>query len=161
MVEIPNKCFTQSSVGLSTKNAWARYVRNRWRTNTLCEIQSEWDLTEGQARGLLYAQASQSTIDAILEHPRGGFGLGLLILEIKTQTTLESYITAQAEKARHEAAEWQSEQRRLAILQARLTGVCSLVGSPSQQAWSSGSEDARLGSSEDVEGRSFDPEGRP
>lgn len=118
--KISSKSFAGSSFRLTTKNAWAKYVRNRWRTNTLAEIQAEWDLTEGEARGVLYAQASQATIDKILEHKRGGFGLGLEILAIKTATTLEQHITEQAEEARRERAEWEARERRLATLRARV-----------------------------------------
>src|SRR6185369_5350630 len=69
--EISSKSFARSSSRKSTKNAWAAYVRNRWPANTLGAIQAEWDLTEGEARGVLYAQASQPTIDKILDHPNG------------------------------------------------------------------------------------------
>lgn len=121
-MEIPSKSFAQSSLSVGTKNAWARYVRRRWRASTLAMIQAEWDLTEGEARGVLYAQASQSTIDKILRHERGGFGLGLEILAHVTGETLEQFIERQALEARHEQSQHEARERHLAALSARLSG---------------------------------------
>jgi hypothetical protein len=121
--EISSKSISESSFRLSTKNAWARYVRTRWPVNGLAEMQRAWNLTEGQARGVLYAQASQSTIDAIMDHvgPMAAFGLGVEILAIKTGVRLEAFIDKQAQEARHEAAKWDAEERRLATISARLS----------------------------------------
>lgn len=125
--KISSKSVSGSSFRLSTKNAWAKYVRNRWHANVLAEIQAEWDLTEGEARGVLYAQASQSTIDKILEHRRGGFGLGLEILALKCATTLEGFIENQAQEAVRERARWQAEERRLAALHRRVSERCEFA----------------------------------
>jgi len=119
-MEISSKSVSESSFRLTTKNAWARYVRRRWRANTLSHAMTEWNLTEGEARGLLYAQASQSTIDKILDHPRGGFKLGLEILVIKTGLSLEGYIEQQAGEAANERARIEAKERALASLQTRL-----------------------------------------
>lgn len=164
-VEISSKSIRKSSSRLGTKNAWAKYVRNRWRTNTLAMIQAEWDLTEGEARGVLYAQASQSTIDKIIDRederrPFGGFRLGLVILEIRTQTQLEDFIVHQGQEAARESARWEAEQRRLAILEARVSGSHRLVGGADIQARPSRPVDAPLGAGTDgapVEAKSFEP----
>ena len=121
MLEIPSKYFPEKSLRLSTKNAWAKYVRNRWKANTLGAVQSEWDLTEGEARGVVYAQASQATIDKILDHKDGGFELGLEILCIRLGTTLEEYVARKAEEARREQAEWVARERHLENLSARVS----------------------------------------
>lgn len=150
MAEISSKSVGDSSFPLSTKNAWAKYVRNRWPANTLCAIQAEWGLTEGEARGVLYAQASQPTIDKILDREEakaalGAFKLGLIILEIRTHTKLANYIVREAEEAAHERLRWEQEERRLADLQARLSCRDSLDGQAHQPPRPGGSGDAPLG----------------
>ena len=117
-MEFSSKSVAGSSVRRSTKDAWSEYVRRRWKTNCVGEIQAEWDLTEGEAKGLLYAQASQPTIDKILDHPRGGFRLGLAILELRTQTALANFIETAAERAKHERTTWEERERHLARLEA-------------------------------------------
>lgn len=102
-MEISDKSFRTSAVKLSTKNAWSHYASRRWPQNTVKAVMMEWDLTDGEARGLVYGQASQPTIDKILDHPRGGFALGLLILEIRTQTALRDWIHTEQERSAHEA----------------------------------------------------------
>ena len=65
---------TSSSEKVSTRQAWARYVRNRfYGQKLLFRVMEEWGLTEGEARGVIYAQASQNTIDKIKQPPRGGW----------------------------------------------------------------------------------------
>jgi len=128
-VTVSDNNIRHSSLRLSTKNAWAKYVRNRWRTNTLCAIQDEWDLTAGEARGVLYAQASQPTIDKILHHPRGGFRLGLTILEIMTQTALDTFLRAERERLSRERAEYDAQIARVAQMAGDHAAVAS-VASP-------------------------------
>lgn len=123
VIEISSKSVGKTTFRLSTKNAWAQYVRRRFNgTNLVKACQSEWGLTENEARGLVYAQASQRTIDKVLEAegPFGGFGLGLEILAIKTGVHLEAFIEKQGEVARHERAAWEAEERRLEALSARV-----------------------------------------
>jgi len=123
VVEISSKSVVKSTPGLSTKNAWAQYVRRRFRgANLVKACQGEWRLTENEARGLVYAQASQRTIDKVLdaEGPFKGFGLGLEILAIKQGVKLEQYIEKQAEEARRARAEYEAEERRLEALSASL-----------------------------------------
>lgn len=168
VVEISSKFIRKSSSRVSTKNAWAKYVRQRWPANTLGAVQAEWDLTEGEARGVLYAQASQPTIDKIMDRedlrrPCGGFRIGLEILAIKTGTALEDYIAHQAEEARRERTEWEAEERRLAILQARLAGLDSVDGGDDQSPRSRGSAHEGLGPGprrRAVEHRSFNEGGK-
>jgi hypothetical protein len=123
VAQISSKSISKSSVAFSTKNAWAAYVRERWAQNTLGMIQIEWDLTEGEARGLLYAQASQPTIDNVLDHKNGGILLGLDLLLRRFQTTANE-VAEKLEERHHnerlrEEARRQSERRAL----SRLTAV--------------------------------------
>jgi hypothetical protein len=73
------------------KQAWAAYVRNRWRKNTLWEIQREWGLSEGEARNLLYGAVSLRTLEKIGSHRNGGLRLELHLLFFRWRTSLEGY----------------------------------------------------------------------
>ncbi len=119
-LEISSENVARSSLRLSTKNAWAKWARNLYPNNGVKALQAYWGLTEGEAKGVVYAQASQTTIDKLLDHPRGGFGLGLEILAIRTATKLEQYIETQANEARRERNRWDAEEQRLAVLEASL-----------------------------------------
>lgn len=121
-MEISSKSVARSSGRTSTKNAWARYVRRRWATNGVKAAMAEWGLSEGEAKGLLYAQASQPTIDKIIDHPRGGFALGLEILVLKTGINLEQFIELEAEEAANERARWEARELHLAKMEARVRG---------------------------------------
>lgn len=102
-MEIPSDFAVKSSARLSTKNAWGLYARRRFPQNGVKLAMAEWNLTEGEAKGLFAAQISQPTIDKIIDHPRGGFGLGLLILEIRTQTALRAWVQSERERLSDEA----------------------------------------------------------
>lgn len=123
IMQISSDYGAQSSERLSTKNAWALYVRRRWITGGVKAAMREWDLTEGEAKGLFAAQVSQPTIDKIIEHRRGGFALGLLILQIKTQTSISSFIE---ERRRHEREEYERIDRGLRKMAADLPAIFGL-----------------------------------
>jgi len=121
IVGISYKKVRNSTLTLGAANAWAAYVRRRWPTNTLAQIQSEWDLSESQARTLLYANGSLRTFDQILNHKNGGPSLALKIWEIRFEVTLEQYIEQQAENARNERAKFEAREQYLARLQSRVS----------------------------------------
>lgn len=102
-MEISEQSFGLSAAKLTTKNAWAQYVRRRWPANCIKHVMAEWGLTDGEARGVVFAQASQASIDKILDHPKGGFALGLTILEIRMQTRLKAWVQSEQERLTHEA----------------------------------------------------------
>lgn len=147
MVNFSSENIRHSAFRLSTKNAWAKYVRHRFPTNALCEIQRTWKLTEGQARGVLYAQASQTTIDAILDSmsPLKAFSLGLEILCIRLNTSLEDYIRFQAEEACNERAQWEARERHLQALATRVAEHRSFGGPLAEQAGACGPDPQGLG----------------
>jgi hypothetical protein len=102
------------------ENGLAKICRRRWPTNSLDHIAAEWGLTVGEARGVLYAQASRSTLNKIMKHRRGGLSLWLEIIAEVTGERLDSYITRQAEEARRERATWEARERHLERLEASL-----------------------------------------
>lgn len=121
MGEISSEYAVKSSAPrLSTKNAWALYARRRWPANGVKCAMAEWGLTEGEAKGLFAAQISQPTIDKILDHPRGGFGLGLLILEIRMQTGLRAWVISERERLADEAERQAADAAALADMALHL-----------------------------------------
>ncbi|MCU9611742.1 hypothetical protein OEK97_27940, partial [Escherichia coli] len=60
------------------ENVLASYVRRRCMS--IKDIQNEWGLTDGEARGVMYAQASRATLRKIIKSKRGGWSLGLVLL---------------------------------------------------------------------------------
>lgn len=119
----------KAALPLSTKNAWALYARRRWPHNGVKAAMAEWDLmSEGQARGLFAAQISQGTIDHILDHPNGGFGLGLVILEIRTQTGLAAWVSSERKRLADEAERQNANAAALGEMARDLTACLRLGG---------------------------------
>jgi len=132
-VQISDKFVAKKARRVGSKQAWARYVRNRWPGNAVCHAQAEWQLTDGQARGLVYGHASQRTIDDILAHPRGGPVLELQIAAIAWGLELETFVRATLEMERRRLADVrsraESQERRLVALASRIGVAGALPGS--------------------------------
>lgn len=126
-MKISDEFVVKSTTRLSTKNAWALYVRRRWPQNTVKLATAEWSLTDGEARGLVFAQASQSTIDKIFDHPRGGMGLALLIIEIRFQTGLKAWAQSQQERSADAARKHEEDAAALGEMARRLPPALGLV----------------------------------
>lgn len=120
IMQFPNKSCSTLSVEFSTKNAWAQYARRRWPTNTLNYIGREWNLSTGEARGVLYAQISQATIEKITDHKNGGRHLALTILAIRFGESVEDFIAAVIQQQRQEI---DRERRRLDAADERARGA--------------------------------------
>lgn len=122
VLEIREKTVGKSAENFGTKNALARIVRRRWRSRTVQFVIDEWGLTEGEARGVVYAQASQTTIDKIKQHPNGGWRLSLEIDALVIGLPFEQFIQEQAGEARRERIESEARERRLAALADGVSG---------------------------------------
>lgn len=116
------------------ENALAGYVRRRWPDKTIAYVQHEWGLSESEAAKVVYANASKNTLNKLLHHKRGGFGLFLDLLCDVTSTNLEQHIHRQAQRAANERATWEAEERRLAALARRVSGDRGDPGGPSLSA---------------------------
>jgi hypothetical protein len=127
------------------ENALAKYVRNRWPDKPIAYVAHEWDLSDAEASKVVYANASKNTLNKLLRHKRGGFKLFIELLCDATNTKLEHYITNQAEEAANEARKWAAEERRLAILQARVSGPRGVDGPAVEQVGTDGPENEGLG----------------
>lgn len=58
------------------EGALATYVRRH--SMSIKDIQNQWNLTDGEARGVLYGQASRGTLRKIVK--AGGWDIGLALL---------------------------------------------------------------------------------
>lgn len=113
---MPGEFCRSSDFGI--ENTLAAHVRNRWPTNTLAHIEREWSLTTGEARGVLYAQASRATINKILR-PRGAgllarikaFRLGLTLLCHLCGITFDQFLEHEQARLRDERRQSEARDR--------------------------------------------------
>ena len=108
-MEISSKFLTENTP-TSTKEAWAAYARRRFPRDCLSHVQRLWDLTEGEARGLVWGTISQRTIDKIRAHKRGGLLVSLDVEALIFGSTVEDLIATFIAKKREGIAD---ERRRL------------------------------------------------
>ena len=105
-MEIPAELFTSSAKpDHGFEHVLASYVRRR----AMCvkAIQREWNLTDGEARGVLYAQCSRATLRKIVK--TGGWDMGLMLLTGVIGHDLQTHIT---QTIRMRDAERQKEDDR-------------------------------------------------
>lgn len=114
------------------ENALAGYVRRRWQDKPIVHVGHEWGLSESEAAKVVYGHASKNTLNKLLHHRRGGFGLFIELLCDATSTSLEQHIITLAQKATHERQTWEAEERRLATLARRVSGDGGNPGGNSQ-----------------------------
>lgn len=149
-VEVPTEYVSRSSERMTTQRALAFYVRRRWPQNGVKAVQAEWDLTEGQAKGVVYGHASQASIEDIFDHKRGGMGLALHLLEIRFRMRLGHFITREIERLADECHKQQERLSSLAAMGRDWGAVLSLgsggaVGADRQHPPVAGPEDRRMG----------------
>jgi len=115
ILEISSKNLrTSSFVRMGTKQAWAAYVRRRFYGEKLLHrCMDEWDLTEGEARGLIYTQVSQRTIDKIKHHKRGGWRVALEIEALIQGEALANHIERERDDAARQYAEMDRHHREM------------------------------------------------
>ena len=121
-VEISPKDVSRSSERFSSKNGIARYARRHWRQNTVKAVQTQWDLTEGEAKGVVYGHASQTTLDKIYQHPRGGWPVALYVLAVVIGADLADFLRKDRERVAHEAEQEQQRQAHRAVVERTLRG---------------------------------------
>lgn len=118
-MEISAESFTKSAkADHGIENVLASYVRRR--SMSIKDIQNEWGLTDGEARGVMYASASRATIRKVLKHPRGGWSVGLMLLTGVIGHDLSEHIE---QRRIHEREQYKTMERRLREMAADLTAV--------------------------------------
>lgn len=156
------RSFRKSDYGL--ENALAKWVRNRWPDKTVQHVAGHFrSLSEAEALKVVYGTASKNTLNRLLHDKNGGPGLFVhLVLDV-SGVTLEQYIAEQAREAECERIRWEAEERKLAILQARVSGRGRLDGGSDQPPRAGRAGDAPLGAGADgqaVEPKTFAPKRR-
>lgn len=125
-MQIPDECVTFSAK-LPSKQAWAKYARTRWQENAVGHAQAEWDLSPSRARGLVYGNVTQQTVDQIRKHPRGGIGIALTVEAVAFDITLDEllarFITRQIQEAADERQKQEDRVSRLDSLRRQLPGL--------------------------------------
>lgn len=116
-----------------TKQAWAAYVRRRWRENAVSHVQAEWDLTPGEARGLVYGSVSQNTLDKIAQHPRGGLEIEFCVIAQRwgfpsAYDLLEAFVAFAKRKHADEERQARENADRLERMGRHLPAVLGLAG---------------------------------
>lgn len=101
----------------ATRDALAAFTVRRWSVNRRKEIQREWDLSPDEARGVMEATASASTIDKIWKHPRGGWSVALPVLGAVIGQGVGDFFAAERARALHEAEQIRRDAERLAALE--------------------------------------------
>jgi hypothetical protein len=85
------------SLGLdrATRDALATYVRIRFPAGTVKAVAREFDLTLDEAKGLVSGRPSQTTVDKVWKHPRGGWAVILPVLGAVVGHGVEGYLQQQ------------------------------------------------------------------
>lgn len=139
---------------LGVKNALARIVRNRWPRLTIECARAEWDLTDAEARGVVYAHASQRTVDKIIKHRNGGWRLVLEITEHVLGVSLAEFIHTERARLAEEQRRAEEGERALAQMASRLpallgVGAGGAAGLPAGTIGQRRASSRQLGSEQD------------
>jgi hypothetical protein len=125
IMEIREEHFTKSAkADHGFEHVLASHVRRRGMS--IKDIQNQWSLTDGEARGVMYAQASRATLRKIVKSPNGGWELGLMLLSGVIGHDLNTHIER---KRAHERASFERMDAGLRKMAADLPAVLGLDGS--------------------------------
>lgn len=110
---------------ITTQQAWAAYLRQRFRENCLAHTMREFDLTEGRARGAVYGTITQRTIDEILAHRNGGPTVALAVEAtawgISSRELISAWIEIERGRIEDDRKRSDAEDRRMVEMVTHLT----------------------------------------
>ncbi|MFN3858146.1 MAG: hypothetical protein ACK4RV_10370 [Caulobacter sp.] len=148
------------SLSRQTKDALAAYCQRRWPTGRRKAIAREWDLSDDQARSVVEAKPSGTTIDQIWKHPRGGWRVLLPVMGAVIGKPLHEHLRAEIAVVSREQEELEAHARLAELAHRRvsfprpasggadrrLAGSSGSAGEDRDEAGAVGSEEAgRLG----------------
>jgi hypothetical protein len=139
----------------STADALSVYCAQRWPVGRRKAIESEWGLTPDQARSVMEATASKTTIDDIWQHPRGGWDVMIPVMGAVIGRHHHEHLRArlaanarQQQELEHHALLAEAAHRRLSfprLLRGRAGGRAA---GPDRPGGEGRDEDGDLGSEE-------------
>lgn len=97
------------------ENALAAYVRRRWPENTVKHVMGQFGLTDGLARGVVYATATRRGLNQCVR--KGGWSLWLILGAMLFGHALETHIERERERERKS---WEAMDRGLGRLAGSL-----------------------------------------
>jgi hypothetical protein len=100
------------------ENALAAYVRRRWPENTVKHVMGHFDLTDGLARGVVYATATRRGLNQCVR--KGGWSLWLILGAMLFGHALEIHIERERERERKS---WERVDRSLGSMGERLRSL--------------------------------------
>jgi hypothetical protein len=104
----------------ATRDALAKYCELRWPNGRRKAVSKEWDLTPAEAKSLVEATASITTIEKVWKHPRGGWEIALPVIGAVIGRHLDQHLELQRRQADERA-------RRLGSLAHELRPACRPV----------------------------------
>jgi hypothetical protein len=99
---------------LTSSEALSNYVRARWPHNTAKMIVKVWDLSLDEAKGIVAARASKSTLEKVFQPERGGWPVALCVLAGVIGQGVAEFFAQEAARAKDEAEQAQREADALA-----------------------------------------------
>lgn len=101
--------------------AQAKHQKTQTRRGAQAWCEEHWGLRPYEAKDLLKGNASEAVWERIVKHPNGGWAVVIPIMGAVIGLSLEDYIEQKAREAERERIEWQSRERDLAALAARVS----------------------------------------
>ena len=110
-MEISEQDYTRSAnPDFGMEHVLASYVRRKgW---SIKEIMARFDLTDGQARGVMYAAASRSTLNHVVKV--GGWRIGLMLVAGVVGHTLSEHIEQRRANERKQYERMDASLRQMA-----------------------------------------------
>lgn len=101
----------------ATRDALAKYCELRWPNGRRKAVGKEWGLTPAEAKSIVEATASVTTIERVWKHPRGGWEVALPVMGAVIGTHLDQHLEVQRRKSDDRA-------RRLSSLARDISPLC-------------------------------------
>lgn len=101
-----------------TRDALASYVEVRWPVGRRKSVAREWELSADEARSVCEGSASQTTLDKIWLHPRGGWSVLFPVFGALLGQTADAFIQSQRKHHAELARRHRSLARDLRALAA-------------------------------------------
>jgi hypothetical protein len=120
------RCFheTRRDPSYGIRNALAKKVRREYPGKPIDSLRAEYGLSEGEARNVVYGNASLRSIEKIMK--AGGLGLAIELWADALSDSLEDYLKREAEEAAHAETRAASIRRaaeaRLRLVEGRSLG---------------------------------------